>query len=169
LKIYENGKIYAKMFYEKRYHCCEILENHKIWANIRETEKSQAIFAKICSKTELRKKSLKMTLFAETKISRNSANVNEISYYRENAIKFFRFNQDRRPIDSSDSKEGCSMVLKEWTSVSHLAQYVEHNNKIATDFYMVSCIIEFYIKQQGLRKPPPCIFQVYALQRRCML
>jgi hypothetical protein len=61
------------------------------------------------------------------------------------------------------------MVLKEWTSVSHPAQYVEHNNNIAADFHMVSCIIEFYMKQQGLRKPPPCIFQVNALQRRCML
>ena len=115
---------------------------------------------------EIHKKSLKMTLFAETKISRNSAKVNEISYFRENAIKHFRFNQDRRSIDSSDSKKHCSMVLKEWTSVSHLAQYVEHNNKIAKDFHLVSCIIDFYMKQQGLRKPPPCIFQVNALAKK---
>jgi hypothetical protein len=47
----------------------------------------------------------------------------------------------------------CSMILKEWTSISHLTQYVEHNNKIATDFHMVSCVIDFYMKQQGLRKP----------------
>jgi hypothetical protein len=84
-----------------------------------------------------------MTLFSETKISRNSAKVNEISYFRENAITVFRFNQDRRSIDSSDSKKRCSTVLKDWTSVSHLAQYVEHKNKIAKDFHMVSCIIDF--------------------------
>jgi hypothetical protein len=94
---------------------------------------------------EIHKKSLKMTLFAETKISRNSAKVNEISYFRENAIKHFRFNQDRRSIDSSDSKKTLLYGIEsmDWTSVSRLAQYVEHNNKIAKDFHMASCIIDF--------------------------
>jgi hypothetical protein len=143
LKIYENGKIYAKMFCEKGTTVVKILGNHKILGKYSRNRKEPGAFAKICSNTEFRKKLLKITLFAETKISRNSAKVNEISYFRENALKHFRFNQDRGSIDSSDSKKHCSMVLKEWASVSHLAQYVEHNNKIAKDFHLVSCIIDF--------------------------
>jgi hypothetical protein len=115
----------------------KILGNHKILGKYSWNRTEVSDFREnLRENGDLRKKSIKLTLFAETKFY-------EISYIRENAIKQFRFNQDRRSTDSSDSKSVVPWYLKNGLAFPHLAQYVEYNNNIAADFHIVSCIIDF--------------------------